>query len=112
MKIEENNKSEFTKDIEALLKKTRACQDIEIDYGYLEHESTEDRYGKDVVVNDEGKAFKRIFTTTNCNISVHSEHSECVRIKVDGRTLYQSVEGDSYYGMILDIIRRLDKENV
>jgi hypothetical protein len=112
MRIEENNKPEFTKDIEMLLKKTRACQDIEITYGYVEYESTTESYGQDVVVNVYGEAFKRIFTPSKTNITIDSEHSEVVQIKVDGKTFYQSVEGDSYYGMVLDIVKRLDRENI
>ena len=112
MRIEENNKPQFTKDIEALLRKTRACSDIEITYGYLEYEPTTERYAYNVVINAEGKAFKRIFTPSETNITIDSEHSEIVQIKVDGKTLYQSIEGDSYYGMVLDIVRRLQEERV
>lgn len=112
MRIEENNKPQFTKEIEALLRKTRACQDIEITYGYLTHEPTTERYCSNVVINAEGKAFKRIFTPSETNITINDKHSEIVQIKADGKTFYQSVEGDSYYGMVCDIMRRLQEERV
>ena len=112
MRIEENNKPQFTKDIEALLRKTRACSEIEITYGYLKHELALSYDDKDIVMNTDGKLFKRIFTPSETNITIDSHHSEVVQIKVDGKRFYQSVEGDSYYGMVLDIVQRLRDERV
>jgi len=120
MRIEENNKPQFTKDIEVLLRKTRACQDIEITYGSLVHEP-ETSWSKDVVSLEvwnketeqyENKLFKQIFVPSNRNLSEKNDSREYVQIKVDGKTIYQSVEASSYWGMVLDIVRRLDKENV
>ena len=121
MRIEENNKPQFTKEIEALLRKTRVLYDIELTYGSLKHEPTKSFEGKDIValeVRDAEtgqwttKLFKQIFTPSERNLSERDDPSEYVQIKVDGKTLYQSVEADSYWGMVLDITRRLDKEGV
>jgi hypothetical protein len=121
IRVEENNKPQFTKDIEDLLRKTRALQNVEITYGSLKHEPVTGLDGKDVVVLKvynketdelEPKLFKRIFTPSDRNLEEQYDAREYVQIKVDGKTLYQSVEADSYWGMVLDIIRRLDKEGV
>lgn len=120
MRIEENNKAQFTKDIEALLRKTRALQDIEITYGSLVHEPASG-WDKDVVRLEvwnsetesyETKLFKQIFTPSERDLCERTDPREFVQIKADGKTIYQSVEADSYWGMVLDIVRRLDKENV
>ena len=120
MRIEENNKAQFTKEIEALLRNTRTCQNIELTYGGLKHEPTTE-WDKDVVMLDVydaetdgyvSKRFKRIFTPSERNLNEKDDPTEYVQIKIDWLTLYQSVEADSYWGMVLDIVRRLDKEHI
>ena len=120
MRIEENNKAQFTKDIEVLLKKTRACQNIELTYGDLKYEPATE-YGKDVVLKEvynfetkeyESKLFKRTFTPSDRTLDNKNDPREYVQIKIDNALYYQSVEGDSYWGMVLDIIKRLDKERI
>lgn len=120
MKIEENNKAKFTKEIEKLLKQTRACQDIELTYGSLKWiplttwepgAQLKEVYDKET----DGfiaQLFKPNFTPSERTLNNTSDPREFVMIKVDGRTFYQSVEGSSYWGMILDIIKRMDKERV
>lgn len=120
MRIEENNKAQFTKQIEKLLKQTRACQDIEITYGSLKwiplnkYESgailkeVYDSEQKNVI----RKPFKPDFTPSERTLDGALDPREFVRINIDGCTFYQSVEGDSYWGMVLDIVKRLDKERI
>lgn len=120
MRIEENNKPQFAKEVEALLRKTRACENIEITYGSVkwipltEGESCgvlRNIYDKEknCVVS---KLFKDNFTPSERNLTERSDPREFVQIKIDGRTFYQSVECSSYWGMVLDIINRLDKEQI
>lgn len=120
MRIEENNKAQFTKEIEKLLKQTRACQDIELTYGSLKWiPLTEWESGavlKEVYDKETDsfitKLFKPEFTPSERTLDDAFDPREFVMIKVDGRTFFQSVEGSSYWGMILDIIKRMDKERV
>ena len=119
-RIEENNKPKFAKEVEALLRKTRACENIEITYGSVkwipltEWESggvLRNIYDKEKnrVVS---KLFKDNFPPSVSNLTERSDPREFVQIKIDGRTFYQSVECSSYWGKVLDIINRLDKEQI
>ena len=120
MRIEENNKPQFTKEIEKLLRQTRTCQNIELTYGSLKYEPATG-WDNDVVVRQywnqetqqyENKLLKQIFIPSDRNLNEKTDPDEYVQIKIDYLTIYQSVEADSYWGMVLDIIRRLDKENI
>lgn len=118
--MRENNKSQFTKEIEKLLRQTRACQSIELTYGSLKLiPLTEWEPGAQLreVYDKETdsfitKLFKPEFTPSERTLDDAFDPREFVMIEVDGCTFYQSVEGSSYWGMILDIIKRLDKERV
>lgn len=120
MRIEENNKAQFTKDIETLLRKTRACEDIELTYGSLEYEPV-DNWGKDVVLKEVydrktnsfvQRLFKNKFTPSERNLENKDDSREYVQINMYGKKIYQSVEADSYWGMVLDIVKRLREEGI
>lgn len=120
MRIEENNKAQFTKEIETLLRKTRACQDIELTYGSVEYIPLK-TWEKGAIINKcynseteeyEERLFKIVFTPSERNLERREDGREIVQIKIDGETIYQSVESSSYWGMILDITKRLDKERI
>lgn len=106
--MKEMNKAKFAKEIEALLRQTRACQNIEITYGSLTYEPAKGWTDGDVIQNTEGKLLKRIFTES----LIPLENDDYVMIKIGNKVIYQSVEADSNWGMVLDVVKRLDKEGI
>lgn len=106
--MKEMNKVMFVKEIETLLRQTRTCQDIEITYGSLVYKPAKSWANGDIIQNSEGKFFKRIFTESLISL----ENNDYVRIKLGNKVIYQSVEADSNWGVLLDIVKRLDKERI
>ena len=115
-----NNKPQFAKEIESLLRKTRAYKDITITYGSVKYIPLKTWESGAVVKKClnfdtreiEENLFKAVFTPSERNLERKDDPRECVKIEIDGSVIYQSVECSSYWGMILDIVKRLDKESI
>lgn len=116
----EDNKAQFTKEIESLLRKTRACKDITLTYGSVEYiplkewesGATSKKCWNFETEKYEYRLFKVIFTPSERNLTERDDGREYVQIEINKQKFYQSVEADSCWGMVLDIIKRLDKEGI
>ena len=110
--MKEKNKIEFLKELETLLRQTRTCQDIKLTYGSLVYEPAEDWNDGIVVQNVDGKLFKKTFIPSEAEITAYDKVSEYVMIKLGNKVIHQCVDGSSNWGMVLDVIKRLDEERI
>ena len=115
--IRENNKSSFVKEMESFFRKTNACEEIELTYGSLKRKPLEcwspgavllDCYD-DKTNTFYQKYFLEEFTPSDTTLKNGREY---VKIKLCGKTVYACVEMDSYYGIILDVLKKMKEENM
>ena len=110
--MKEKSTVEFLKELETLLRQTRACQNIELTYGSLTYEPAKDWNDGVVVQNAVGKLYKQVFTPSKKDITDYDFVSAYVRIKLGNKIMYQCVEGSSNWGIVLDVINRLKEEHI
>lgn len=117
--IRENNKAEFVKEMENFLRQTNACEHICLTYGNLQYVSLE-QWQPGAVIKDcwdeesksmVAKYFLEEFTPSDVTLK-GSACRENVQIKMGNKTVYACVEADSYYGIIIDVIKKMMEENM
>jgi len=101
------NRLQIIKDLEALLRTTRACEGINIKYGWAERTYTEpDEYGKRQIISI-------TFHESDRELNKRDDPREEVQLswgkQSDIFATYQSVEGDSGVSIINDIMKAVYK---
>lgn len=101
------NRLQIIKDLEALLKTTRACGDINIKYGYAERKYSEpDENGK-------RHLYDITFHESDRELDLRTDPSEEVQLRwgeqSDIFATYQSIEGDSGIAIIDDIMKAVNR---
>ena len=101
------NRLQIIKDLEALLRTTRACEKINIRYGYAERKYSEpDENGKRHLIDI-------TFHESDRELNLRTDHSEEVQLRwgeqSDIFATYQSIEGDSGIAIIDDIMKAVNR---
>ena len=101
------NRLQIIKDLETLLRTTRACEDINIKYGYAErHYSEPDENGKRYLIDI-------VFHESDRELDLQTDPREEIRLawgkQSDLFATYQCIEGDSGISIIRDIMKAVDK---
>lgn len=101
------NRLQIIKDLETLLKTTRACEDINIKYGYAKRHYSEP--------NEDGNRYviDITFHESERELNKKDDPREEVRLswgkQSDIFATYQSIEGDSGIAIIEDIMKAIRK---
>lgn len=108
--MEENrtSKIDFIKEVEKVVRMTDAFEDLSITYGWLEN-----KYSKPDEETGEVTVIDRVFHPSDRVLNNPDDEREMLRFKwgeqSDYFCLYQSIEADSYYGILRDVYKALDK---
>lgn len=88
---------DFVKEVEALYRKSN-CNDFTIKYGYVDYSQTYP-----------GATRKGVFVESETDVNMDKDKREMVLVKYDNQHdmfgIMQSIEGDSTYAIITDIVK-------